>query len=48
MRRVTTHKRTGASAITRRLRDLQDEAAERGRERPEVRKDVRKTWWPDE
>lgn len=45
MRRVTVHKPTGASSITRRL---QDEAAERKTERPEVRKDVRKTWWPDE
>ncbi|MET8474532.1 hypothetical protein ABZY90_34245 [Streptomyces sp. NPDC006422] len=45
MRRVTMHKPTGASTITRRLRE---DAAERGRERPEVRKDVRKTWWPDE
>ncbi|MFJ9041347.1 hypothetical protein ACIRF8_32885 [Streptomyces sp. NPDC102406] len=45
MRRVTMHKPTGASTITRRLRD---EAAETARERAEVRKDVRKTWWPDE
>ncbi|MFJ8822222.1 hypothetical protein ACIREE_10610 [Streptomyces sp. NPDC102467] len=45
MRRVTMHKPTGASTITRRLRE---EATETARERPEVRKDVRKTWWPDE
>ncbi|MGY0022904.1 hypothetical protein [Streptomyces sp. cg35] len=46
MRRVTMHKPTGASTVTRRLRE--EAAAERVRERPEVRKDVRKTWWPDE
>ncbi|WP_394435250.1 hypothetical protein [Streptomyces sp. SGAir0957] len=45
MRRVTMHKPTGAGTVTRRLRE---EAAETVRERPEVRKDVRKTWWPDE
>ncbi|MEV3854622.1 hypothetical protein AB0J38_09885 [Streptomyces sp. NPDC050095] len=45
MRRVTMHKPTGVSTLTRRLRE---EAAEQQRERPEVRKDVRKTWWPDE
>ncbi|MER5441885.1 hypothetical protein [Streptomyces sp. NPDC002790] len=45
MRRVTMHKPTGASTITRRLRE---DAADVKQERPEVRKDVRKTWWPDE
>ncbi|MFZ3571469.1 hypothetical protein ACOKM5_31555 [Streptomyces sp. BH097] len=45
MRRVTMHKPTGSSSISRRLRE---DAAEAKRERPEVRKDVRKTWWPDE
>ncbi|WP_086020389.1 MULTISPECIES: hypothetical protein [unclassified Streptomyces] len=45
MRRVTMHKPTARSTVSRRL---QEEAAERVRERPEVRKDVRKTWWPDE
>ncbi|MER5945890.1 hypothetical protein ABT127_07495 [Streptomyces sp. NPDC001904] len=45
MRRVTMHKPVGQSTIARRLRE---EAVERQRERPEVRKDVRKTWWPDE
>jgi hypothetical protein len=39
------HKPAVASTITRRLRE---DAAEQTRERPEVRKDVRKTWWPDE
>lgn len=45
MRRVTVHKPARQSGITRRLRE---EAAEPRRERPEVRKDVRRTWWPDE
>ncbi|MFF3494287.1 hypothetical protein ACFYWS_23370 [Streptomyces sp. NPDC002795] len=45
MRRVTMHKPTGSSSIRRRLRE---DAADLKRERPEVRKDVRKTWWPDE
>ncbi|MCX3063120.1 hypothetical protein [Streptomyces beihaiensis] len=42
---MTMHKPTRASSVTRRL---QKEAAEVRRERPEVRKDIRKTWWPDE
>ena len=47
MRRVTMHKPTGASTLTRRLRE-DAAAADLKRERAEVRKDVRKTWWPDE
>ncbi|MGY0487475.1 hypothetical protein [Streptomyces sp. WG-D5] len=47
MRRVTVHKPTGSSTLRRRLRE-DATAADLKRERPEVRRDVRKTWWPDE
>ncbi|MBO1331960.1 hypothetical protein [Streptomyces sp. VRA16 Mangrove soil] len=46
MRRVTMHKPVRSSSVTRRQQD--EAAAEQRRERPEVRRDVRKTWWPDE
>ncbi|WP_167828785.1 hypothetical protein [Streptomyces sp. MZ04] len=45
MRRVTMHKSV-AKPTTRRIRDKY-EAEDRPRERPEVRKDVQRTWWPD-
>ncbi|MFS4096254.1 hypothetical protein [Streptomyces sp. AF1A] len=43
MRRVTVHKplkRTGS-------RRIREEADERPTGRPEVRKDIARTWWPD-
>ncbi|MET9549084.1 MULTISPECIES: hypothetical protein [unclassified Streptomyces] len=45
MRRVTTHKPVGKS-VSRRVRERQ-EAEVQPRERPEVRKDVQRTWWPE-
>ncbi|MFE0173919.1 hypothetical protein ACFWZ2_16520 [Streptomyces sp. NPDC059002] len=45
MRRVTTHKPVGRT-VTRRVRERQ-EAESRTHERPEVRKDIQRTWWPD-
>ena len=46
MRRVTMNKPVAKTDTTRRRQ--QDESAERRRDRPEVRKDIRRTWWPDE
>ncbi|MEV6512544.1 hypothetical protein OG226_37770 [Streptomyces sp. NBC_01261] len=43
MRRVTVQKPLKKSD-TRRVRDKADE---RPVERPEVRKDIARTWWPD-
>jgi hypothetical protein len=43
MRRVTVQK-PSRRTDTRRVRE---EADERPAERPEVRKDVARTWWPD-
>ncbi|MGV9880377.1 hypothetical protein [Streptomyces sp. NPDC003006] len=45
MRRVTTHK-PAVKTVSRRVRERQ-EAEVQPRERPEVRKDVQRTWWPD-
>ncbi|MEV7193188.1 hypothetical protein AB0N81_15505 [Streptomyces sp. NPDC093510] len=45
MRRVTTHKPSGKT-VSRRVRERQ-EAEARPQERPEVRKDIQRTWWPD-
>ncbi|WP_269086366.1 MULTISPECIES: hypothetical protein [Streptomyces] len=42
MRRVTTHK-----PVRRRARERQ-EAEAAPRERTEVRRDIRRTWWPDD
>jgi hypothetical protein len=42
MRRTTLH-RTAVGSRNRRRRDEADEHAER----PEVREDIRRTWWPD-
>ncbi|MGW6356406.1 hypothetical protein ACWFR5_14685 [Streptomyces sp. NPDC055092] len=46
MRRVTINKPVTKSSTTR--RQQQEDAAERRHDRPEVRKDIRRTWWPDE
>ncbi|MEU2063400.1 hypothetical protein [Streptomyces sp. NPDC013455] len=43
MRRVTLHKPL-KKADSRRIRD---EADERPAGRPEVRKDIARTWWPE-
>jgi hypothetical protein len=43
MRRTTVHRTTVRPAVRRRL----DETDEPGQELPEVRKDIRRTWWPD-
>ncbi|MEU5683029.1 hypothetical protein [Streptomyces venezuelae] len=45
MRRVTTHK-PAAKTVSRQVRERQ-EAESRPQERPEVRKDIQRTWWPD-
>jgi hypothetical protein len=39
------HKPARTSSVTRRLKE---ETAEPRHDRTEVRKDIRKTWWPDE
>ncbi|MEV4450317.1 MULTISPECIES: hypothetical protein [Streptomyces] len=44
MRRVTVQKPL-RKLESRRVRDKADE---RPAERPEVRKDIHRTWWPDE
>ncbi|MFD5763157.1 hypothetical protein ACFWIZ_50520, partial [Streptomyces sp. NPDC127044] len=44
MRRVTVQKPLSKSQ-SRRVREKADE---RPAERPEVRKDIHRTWWPDE
>ncbi|MFE4251128.1 hypothetical protein ACFRU3_16840 [Streptomyces sp. NPDC056910] len=46
MRRVTINKPVAKTSTTR--RQQQEDAAERRDDRPEVRKDIRRTWWPDE
>ncbi|MEU1043034.1 hypothetical protein ACFYP4_28275 [Streptomyces sp. NPDC005551] len=43
MRRVTVQKPLKRSDSRR----VRDEADERPTERPEVRKDIHRTWWPD-
>jgi hypothetical protein len=45
MRRTTVHK----TPVGQRRRRAHGEAreAEEYRERPEVRRDIRRTWWPD-
>ncbi|MBQ1092033.1 hypothetical protein [Streptomyces sp. B93] len=43
MRRVTLHK----PPTTRNARRLREEAEELPAERPEVRKDIARTWWPE-
>ncbi|GAA3774361.1 hypothetical protein [Streptomyces chiangmaiensis] len=43
MRRVTVHKPLKRTDSRR----LRDEAEERPVERPEVRKDIARIWWPD-
>ncbi|MCX4646414.1 hypothetical protein ACFC18_16605 [Streptomyces sp. NPDC056121] len=47
MRRVTINKPVAKTSTTRRQQQ-EDAAAERRHDRPEVRKDIRRTWWPDE
>ena len=44
MRRVTVQKPLKKSDARR----VRDEADERVTERPEVRKDIARTWWPEE
>ncbi|MFI9775183.1 hypothetical protein ACIHCV_10765 [Streptomyces sp. NPDC051956] len=48
MRRVTINKPVAKTSTTRRQRQDDDAATERRHDRPEVRKDIRRTWWPDE
>ncbi|BBC37702.1 uncharacterized protein SGFS_089960 [Streptomyces graminofaciens] len=43
MRRVTVQKPLRKSSSRR----VRDEVEERPAERPEVRKDIARTWWPD-
>jgi hypothetical protein len=45
MRRVTVHKTVG-KPTNRQIREKY-EGEEKPRERPEVRKDIQRTWWPD-
>ncbi|MFG1671564.1 hypothetical protein [Streptomyces sp. Y7] len=44
MRRATVQKPLKRQSSTRRV---QEEAEERPSGRPEVRKDIARTWWPD-
>lgn len=44
MRRMTVQKPLKRKSDTRRVRE---EADERPSGRPEVRKDIARTWWPD-
>ncbi|MEW2495728.1 MULTISPECIES: hypothetical protein [Streptomyces] len=44
MRRVTVHKPLKKAALSRRSRDETDE---RPVDRPEVRKDIARLWWPN-
>ncbi|MDG4859594.1 hypothetical protein P8605_15785 [Streptomyces sp. T-3] len=44
MRRVTVQKPVRKSSTTQRMREERESAP---RERPEVRRDIAKTWWPD-
>ncbi|MGW1023257.1 hypothetical protein ACWD4J_05965 [Streptomyces sp. NPDC002577] len=46
MRRVTVQKPLGKTTIDRRR--AREEADDRPRERPEVRKDIQQTWWPED
>jgi hypothetical protein len=48
MRRVTINKPVAKTSTTRRQQRDDAAAAERRHDRPEVRKDIRRTWWPDE
>ncbi|MFD9907115.1 hypothetical protein [Streptomyces sp. NPDC059063] len=45
MRRVTVHKTVVKSAV-RRAREGREAEERVPRERPEVRRDVLRTWWP--
>ncbi|MEV6699750.1 hypothetical protein AB0M68_21730 [Streptomyces sp. NPDC051453] len=47
MRRVTINKPVAKTSTTRRQQQ-EEAAAERRHDRPEVRQDIRRTWWPDE
>ncbi|MFJ6572868.1 hypothetical protein ACIQNU_36225 [Streptomyces sp. NPDC091292] len=46
MRRTTVQKTPMRPAV-RRERVRRDEADDRARDRPEVREDIRRTWWPE-
>ncbi|MFF2508569.1 hypothetical protein ACFVTY_35170 [Streptomyces sp. NPDC058067] len=49
MRRVTVNKPVAKTSTSRSRQQYdEDSAAERRHDRPEVRKDIRRTWWPDE
>ncbi|WP_198351784.1 hypothetical protein [Streptomyces typhae] len=50
MRRVTVHKSVAKSAVRRerKSRETQEGTDRQSRERPEVRRDVLRVWWPNE